>query len=407
MRMAVSIMSNTTTVSFSDRRTPLIFGLSLIGLILLGAIYFVPVWWVSLTAPNYPPDSFPDGVRIHFHMNGVFNGCKMVEKSEISEEEPLNCVHEMDTINHYVGMYPISAGGVVERAFAPFLLSMLGVMIVGFAIPGSKTRLAVMGAGFALIVGWMAMTFYTADGLKLNSRGYLSALALALDQETGTPEPGKPLSAAEALIAQMKAALEGDAAMDAAPDSPQAGMTGDPDKAALAASLRGAFERDQAKQPAGDRLEWTGSGHQLLTWHYGKSLGRYFNNPEEIRPMVGIMSTAAHVVFWGIIGAMLLLLWGARRTQGPLYWLLILAPMALPLIFILDYSAWLWWYGHNMNAMGAFTVKPFMPTVFGDGKVAQFGTHSYPYWGFGLMLLLSAVLAAASLLRRKQIKSSA
>ncbi|NCC27719.1 MAG: hypothetical protein EOM22_06075, partial [Gammaproteobacteria bacterium] len=68
--MAVSIMSNTSRVSFSDRRTPLIFGLSLIGLILLGAIYFVPIWWVSLTAPNYPPESFPDGVRIHFHMNG-------------------------------------------------------------------------------------------------------------------------------------------------------------------------------------------------------------------------------------------------------------------------------------------------------------------------------------------------
>jgi hypothetical protein len=60
-----------------------------------------------------------------------------------------------------------------------------------------------------------------------------------------------------------------------------------------------------------------------------------------------------------------------------------------------------------MNTMGAFTVKPFMPTVFGDGKIAQFGTHSDPYWGFGLMLLLSVVLAAASLLRRKQIKSSA
>ncbi|WP_296703856.1 hypothetical protein [Thiocapsa sp. UBA6158] len=405
--MAVSIMSNHSTPSFSDQRTPLIFGLSLIGLILLGAIYFVPIWWVSLTAPNYPPESFPDGVRIHFHMNGVFNGCKMVEKSEIIEDEALNCVHEMDTINHYVGMYPISAGGVVERAFAPFLLSMLGVMIIGFAIPGSKTRMAVMGAGFALIVGWMAMTFYTADGMKLNSRGYLSALAFALDQETATPEAEKRLSPAEALIAQMKASLEGDAVTQADSGAADIDIAGEPDKSVLAASLRGAFERDQAKQAAGERMEWTGSGHQLLAWHYGKSLGRYFNNPEEIRPMVGIMSTAAHVVFWGIIGAMLLLLWGARRSQGPLYWLLIIAPMALPLIFILDYSAWLWWYGHNMNAMGAFTVKPFMPTVFGDGKVAQFGTHSYPYWGFGLMLLLSVVLAAASLLRRKQIKSSA
>ena len=404
MRMAVSIMSNTTTGPFSDRRTPLIFGLSLIGLILLGAIYFVPIWWVSLTAPNYPPESFPDGVRIHFHMNGVFNGCQMVEKSEITEEEALNCVHEMDTINHYVGMYPISAGGVIERAFAPFLLSMLGVMIVGFAIPGSKTRLAVMGAGFALIVVWMAMTFYTADGLKLNSRGYLSALAFALDQETATPEAETRLSPAEALIAQMKASLEGNAEPEAEPGAADIDVAGDPGKAALAASLRGAFERDQAKQPVGVRREWTGSGHQLLTWHYGKSLGRYFNNPEEIRPMVGMMSTAAHVVFWGTIGAMLLLLWGARRTQGPLYWLLILAPMALPLIFILDYSAWLWWYGHNMNAIGAFTVKPFLPTVFGDGMGAQFGTHSYPYWGCGLMLLLSIVRAAASLLRRKLLK---
>jgi hypothetical protein len=257
--------------------------LSLIALILLGAIYFIPIWWVSLTAPNYPPESFPDGVRIHFHMNGVFNGCKMVEKSEITEDEALNCVHEMDTINHYVGMYPISAGGVVERAFSPFLLSMLGVMIVGFAIPGSKTRLAVMTAGFALIVGWMAMTFYTADGLKLNSRGYLSALAFALDQETATPEAEKRLSPAEALIAQMKASLEGDVAPEADSSAPDSDVAGEPDKAALAASLRGAFERDQAKQSAGERLEWTGSGHQLLTWHYGKSLGRYFNNPEEIQ----------------------------------------------------------------------------------------------------------------------------
>ena len=52
--------------------------------------------------------------------------------------------------------------------------------------------------------------------------------------------------------------------------------------------------------------------------------------------------------------------------------------------------------------MGAFTVKPFMPTVFGDGKVAQFSTHSYPYWGFGMMLVLSVVIAVMVILRRKQ-----
>ena len=53
--------------------------------------------------------------------------------------------------------------------------------------------------------------------------------------------------------------------------------------------------------------------------------------------------------------------------------------------------------------MGAFTVKPFMPTVFGDGKVAQFATHSYPSIGFGLMLLTSLLTGLAALIRRKQL----
>jgi hypothetical protein len=104
---------------------------------------------------------------------------------------------------------------------------------------------------------------------------------------------------------------------------------------------------------------------------------------------------------------MLLLLFGARKNGGVLYWLLVLVPMALPVCFVIDYSAWLWWYGHTLNDMGAFSVKPFMPTVFGDGKVAQFTTHSYPYVGFGLMLLFSLLLAVAALIRVRQFKEDA
>jgi hypothetical protein len=176
------------------------------------------------------------------------------------------------------------------------------------------------------------------------------------------------------------------------------------DKERYLANLRVSFRKDQERRPAGERQEWTGSGAQMLGWHYGKTLGRYFNNPQEIVPMVKTMSGAAHVVFWALIAAMVLLLWGARRNGGALYWLMVLVPMALPLFFLVDYSTWLWWYGHNLNDMGAFTVKPFMPTVFGDGKVAQFGTHSYPYVGFGLMLLMAALLAVAALIRRKEWK---
>jgi len=387
----------------SDKRTPSLFAFALVGVGLLAVIYYTPIWWVSLTAPNYPPEAFPDGVRIHFHLNGVFNGCRKIGKTEITEEQALDCVHEMDTINHYIGMYPIAAGGVIERAFSPFLMSLLGVMLIGFVTPWVRVRLIVMGLGFIGILVWMGLTYYGEGGLRFRDTGYLTALVTALDQDVGEVREERRMSAGETLLARLKAemaAVEGQQ-----PAKPEAAAE-QPEKAHLIADLRSTFEKSQERCPVSERLDWTGSGAQAMQWHYETSLGRYFNDPARIAPMGRAMSIAGHVMFWGLIAAMLLLLWGARRSGGPLYWLMILVPIALPLFFVIDYAAWLWWYGHNLNDMGAFTVKPFMPTVFGKGKVAQFSTHSYPYIGFGLMLLFSAVLAVAALLRRRQLRET-
>ncbi len=382
------------------RSNPLVFALVAGALALLVAIYYAPIWWVSLTAPNYPPEAFPDGVRIHFHMNGVFNGCKKVAKREVSEEEALDCVHEMDTINHYVGMYPIAAGGVIERAFSPFLVSMLGIMLLGFMIPAPRLRMGVLAAGFAVVVAWMYLYYYGAGGLKFQNEGYLKALITSLDQSADEVET-QELTPGQALIARLKRELAKSKPREQPAAQPAQVVVSE--KQRYIDNLKATFEADQEHQ--GAHQPWTGSGNQMLAWHYAKSLGRYFNNPQEIRPMVARMSSFAHGVFWALIAAMALLVWGARRNGGPLYWLMVLVPLALPLFFVIDYSAWLWWYGHRLNAMGAFTVKPFMPTVFGDGKVAQFATHSYPYVGFGLMLAMSALLALAALLRRKEWKA--
>ena len=378
-----------------NKRSIVVTLLLLASIGLLVAIFYSPIWWVSLTAPNYPEEAFPDGVRIHFHMNGVFSGCKKVEKAEIQEEEALDCVHEMDTINHYVGMYPIAAGGVIERAFSPFLVSMLIVMLLGFMFIRPGVRMAVLSAGFAAIAAWMYLAYYGDDGLRYQTGGYVTALVSALDQDTSREEA--ELTPGEALIARLKAAMEETEAPpvdEAAEESDKTGNIG---------HLRSTFERDQERRIPEEREVWDGSGAQMLSWHYEKALGRYFNIPEEIKPMVAMMSLAANVVFWVILGAMVLLVIGSRKTGGVLYWLLILPALLLPLLFLIDYSAWLWWYGHRLNDMGAFTVKPFMPTVFGDGKVAQFTTHSYPYTGFGLMLLSSLLLGLAALIRRKQL----
>lgn len=374
----------------------LIAALCGVAVLLLMVIYFSPVWWVSLKAPNYPAEAFPDGIRIHFHMNGVFNGCKKQEGRQIQEDVALDCVHEMDTINHYVGMYPIAAGAPIERAFSPYLVSLLGVMVIGFAVRKRTMRVATLAVGSVVIAGWMFLTFHTEDGLKYQSEGYLKAMVTALDQDAGDSDSGPDqLSSSEAVIERLRESLRASGVEGEAPSqSPQARG-----KQAYIEHLSITFEKDQERR--GRDVTWDGSGSQLVVWHYEKTLGRYFNNPEEIAPMVATLKAVSSVVFWSLITAMVALVVGTWMWR-PFSWLLVLVPMALPVFFLIDYAGWLWWFGHNLNEMGAFTVKAFMPTVFGQGKVAQFSTHSYPHYGFGVMLLLSLVTGLAALLRRKQ-----
>jgi len=375
--------------------------LSLAALGLLIAIFYTPIWWVSLTAPNYPEEAFPDGVRIQFHMNGVFNGCRKVESSEITEEVALDCVHEMDTINHYVGMYPIAAGGPVERGFAQFLMVFLGIMLLGFICTRPKLRMAILGAGFAVLAVWMYLSLYGEEGFQYQNAGYVKALVTSLDQEaTGEAEEE---SGGSGIVAMLRKSLE-ESGVEIKSTAAQEEKKDLTEKQRLTQQLQEAYEHDlkrgYVKEP------WNGSSYRVMSWHYAKNLGRYFPDQTQIVPMVENLKLAINLVFAGLLGAMALLLFGARKNGGILYWLLVAVPLALPLFFIIDYSAWLWWYGHTLSDMGAFAVKPFMPTVFGQGKVAQFATHSYPDVGFGLMLLSSVLLAVAALIRKKQFKSS-
>jgi hypothetical protein len=205
--------------------------LTVLAALMIGGAYFSPVWWVALKAPNYPAETFPDGIRIHFHVNGVFNGCTTQERdhSKVAawgdEEGGLDCVHEMNVINHFIGMEPIEKGAALEIKAAPYLFGLVGVMLAAFL-------------------------FYA----------------------------------------------------------------------------------------------------------------------------------------------------------GPFWWVLPLSGMVIPVAFVIDYSAWLWWFGHNLRAWAAFSVKPFMPTVFGDGQVAQFTTYSYPHYGFGLLCGGALCLTLALLLQRKALK---
>jgi hypothetical protein len=170
----------------------------------------LPIWAVSLEAPNYPKEAFPEGIPVFFHFDGY------------SGE-----VHEMNTINHYVGMDPMWVGGIIEREIAIYALLALSLGMIYFMLYNNK----------------------------------------------------------------------------------------------------------------------------ILNY-------------------------------------------------------IMLIPVFLPFLFLADYSYWLYWFGHNLHDWGAFKIKPFMPTVFGDGKIAQFTTHSYPTIGFYIIIVISLLSLLAFLAKRKAMSSS-
>jgi len=84
-----------------------------------------------------------------------------------------------------------------------------------------------------------------------------------------------------------------------------------------------------------------------------------------------------------------------------------LVPAFLPFYFLGGYITGLYWYGHHLglHGGGAFGgINEFMPTVFGEGKVAQFVTMSYPYIGFFLTLGTFVLFILAILIKRKELK---
>jgi len=82
-----------------------------LALILLAISYFTPIWWVALQSIQYPKTMYPDGIRIEFKYNGVYNGCIGVEREELAASQAgADCLVEMNAINHFIGMYRITQG---------------------------------------------------------------------------------------------------------------------------------------------------------------------------------------------------------------------------------------------------------------------------------------------------------
>jgi hypothetical protein len=140
--------------------------------------------------------------------------------------------------------------------------------------------------------------------------------------------------------------------------------------------------------------------------NYMEEAGRFFKEPGRIAAWGATLKSVTGVVAAGLIAAMAIVVVGVWKIRN-FQLLLALVPALLFVFFVMDYAGWLWFFGHNLHPWGAFTVKPFMPTVFGEGKVAQFSTFSYPHYGYALLLAAFVMLMPALLIRRKQLREEA
>jgi hypothetical protein len=75
--------------------------------------------------------------------------------------------------------------------------------------------------------------------------------------------------------------------------------------------------------------------------------------------------------------------------------------LAVLVVFPADLYYWLREFGLNLDPKAPLSamVKPFVPPIFGPGKIAQFGVESWPTLGY-FAVLLASVLAIVAQRRR-------
>jgi hypothetical protein len=139
---------------------------------------------------------------------------------------------------------------------------------------------------------------------------------------------------------------------------------------------------------------------------YTHEAAKYFNEAEKIAHWGEQLRSISTGIAVGLVVVMGLLTFASWKWRG-FQLVLGIVPALLPVFFVGAYAAWLWFFGHNMHPWGAFTLKPFMPTVFGDGKVAQFSTHSYPHQGFAVLAAMTVLLVIAVVRRRGELLDAA
>jgi len=121
------------------------------------------------------------------------------------------------------------------------------------------------------------------------------------------------------------------------------------------------------------------------------------------------LGEAAHfeksVAVFGV-AALALVVIAAVFIHSPWSAVLTFPAIVFPGIFLLDLFFWLYNFGHNLGPRAALSnaIKPFTPTVLGEGVIGQFKTVAYADFGLLLATAASLMILAGLYFQRRAYK---
>ncbi|RME42311.1 MAG: cytochrome C [Caldilineae bacterium] len=124
-----------------------------------------------------------------------------------------------------------------------------------------------------------------------------------------------------------------------------------------------------------------------------------------MRPLEEAAHFEKSVAIFGVV-ALALVVIAAVYIHSPWSAVLTFPAIVFPGVFLLDLFYWMYNFGRNLDPHAALSnaIKPFTPTVLGEGTIGQFRTVGYADFGLLLAIAASLLILAGLYLQRRAYK---
>ncbi|CUS83472.1 hypothetical protein JGI10_00897 [Candidatus Kryptonium thompsonii] len=140
----------------------------LISVLFLLAVFFFPLWRMQFFATFYP-----DGLKLYIYSYKLEGG-KTAGRDDL---------REINTLNHYIGMKPLSQSDFPEFTYLPFVFGALGLLVLRAIILGKVSTLIDLIVMYSYIGIFSILDFYN----KLYTYGHNVAPDAPIKVQPFTP----------------------------------------------------------------------------------------------------------------------------------------------------------------------------------------------------------------------------